>query len=204
MAMPSTCREHLALRGQPPLQRQPRRTTRTRITWPPREVSRSPVARRAIEVRRSPEAGSSAHADCAGTLAIGAPVSNGRDRHIEVLGKSLDRQQRLQAAPGGVGIHDQQVCWRLQAPPRRSMTSRTVARKGAPGRLLGRVSGRYLAVVSNLKCFQARRSTISEPEIRSGGSVLVQDIPEPCLKTSRTDVASHPGLDSRAPPASRA
>jgi hypothetical protein len=35
-------------------------------------------------------------------------------------------------------------------------------------------------------------------------SVLAQDIPEACLKTSRTDVASHPGLDARAPPPSRA
>lgn len=47
----------------------------------------------------------------------------------------------------------------------------------------GRVSGRFLAVGSNLKCFQARRSAISEPEIRSGGSVLVQDIGDRCLTT---------------------
>jgi hypothetical protein len=30
----------------------------------------------------------------------------------------------------------------------------------------------------------------------SGGSVLVQDIPEACLKTSRSDVASHPGVSA--------
>lgn len=51
------------------------------------------------------------------TLAVGAPVPDRCNRDFEVLGQSLDRQQRLQAAEFSLGLHEAQVCrWIRERP----------------------------------------------------------------------------------------
>jgi hypothetical protein len=63
------------------------------------------------------------YADAAGSLAVHAPVVDGRDRHAEVLGEVLDAQQRLESADRfELRLHALSVDWMLRVAPRRRDT----------------------------------------------------------------------------------
>ena len=88
-----------------------------------------------------------ADADRARSLAVHAPVVDGRHRHAEVGGDGVDAQQRLQTAHGDVGgLHDHQVRPGFQALPRISMRSRAGTARCRSNDSPRRVYGRFVTV----------------------------------------------------------